>query len=102
MLETALMTLSPDLYGQIMNVYYTMTTNDFWTRGSSFLGWINKGLKGIGWALIAVAITLCGILMTMGDSFTEKAKQRIIWVIVGAVVIGAGGLLADGLKSAAY
>lgn len=102
MLDTVLMTLNPDLYGQMMNVYSTMTTNDFWAKGSSFLGWVNKGLKTIGWALIAVAITLCGLLMTMGDSFTEKAKQRIIWVIVGAVIIGAGGLLADGLKSAAY
>ena len=90
------------LYNEIMSVYATMMTNDFWAKGASFLNWVNDGLKVIGWALIAVAITLCGLLLTMGDSFTEKAKQRIIWVIVGAVVIGAGGLLANGLKTAAY
>lgn len=90
------------LYNSIMSIYMNMMTNDFWAKGASFLGWMNNGFKTIGWALIAVAITLCGILLTMGDSFTEKAKQRIIWVIVGAIVIGAGGMLASGLKSAAY
>jgi|GEM_PF-2430129 len=84
-------------YTMLMNI--GLPYNDIFDTLKSFLDGISSKLVIVGGALIVVCIVVTGLMFLLGEGPGRKAKQWLIYIAVGGLVMWGAGSISSTLKS---